>query len=161
MFQDNKKWVYLIILSLIWGSSFILIKKGLIGLTPLQLGALRILISGFFVFLFGFNTLKEVPKSKWKWLIISGFIGTFFPVFLFAYAETEIDSAVASILNSLVPLNHTSMPKPFHPSLTLTRKLHGWEKLKTSAKLKASIIKKACSPGLPADAPSALDVTTA
>lgn len=105
MYSENKKWVYLIILSFIWGSSFILIKKSLIGFTPLQLGALRIVISGFFVFLFGFNTLKEVPKAKWKWLIISGFIGTFFPVFLFAYAETEIDSAVASILNSLVPLN--------------------------------------------------------
>jgi len=105
MYSGNKKWAYLIILSFIWGSSFILIKKSLIGFTPLQLGALRIVISGFFVFLFGFNTLKEVPKAKWKWLIISGFIGTFFPVFLFAYAETEIDSAVASILNSLVPLN--------------------------------------------------------
>jgi len=105
LYSGNKKWAYLIILSFIWGSSFILIKKSLIGFTPLQLGALRIVISGFFVFLFGFNTLKEVPKAKWKWLIISGFIGTFFPVFLFAYAETEIDSAVASILNSLVPLN--------------------------------------------------------
>ena len=101
----NKKWVYLLILSLIWGSSFILIKKALIGLTPLQLGALRILFSGFFIFIFGFYTLKEISREKWKWLIISGFIGTFFPAFLFAYAETEIDSAIASILNSLVPLN--------------------------------------------------------
>lgn len=105
MDSGNKKWIYLIVLSIIWGSSFILIKKGLIGLTPLQLGALRILFSGFFIFIFGVYTLKEIPKAKWKWLIISGFIGTFFPVFLFAYAETEIDSAIASILNSLVPLN--------------------------------------------------------
>jgi len=104
-YSGNKKWVYLIILSIIWGSSFILIKKSLIGLTPLQLGALRIIISGFFVFLFGFKTIKSVKRSQWNWLIISGFIGTFFPAFFFAYAETEIDSAVASILNSLVPLN--------------------------------------------------------
>jgi len=99
------KWIYLLVLSLIWGSSFILIKKGLLGLTPLQLGALRILISALFIFLFGFHTLKEVKKKHWKWLIISGFLGTFFPSFLFAFAETEIDSSVASILNSLVPLN--------------------------------------------------------
>lgn len=105
LYSGNKKWVYLIILSIIWGSSFILIKKGLIGLTPLQLGALRIIISGFFVFLFGFKTIKTITKTQWKWLIISGFIGTFFPAFFFAFAETEIDSAVASILNSLVPLN--------------------------------------------------------
>lgn len=101
----NKKWAYLIVLSLIWGSSFILIKKGLIGFSPLQLGALRILISGVFIFIFGFKTIKTINKTQWKWLIISGFIGTFFPVFLFAFAQTEIDSAVASILNSLVPLN--------------------------------------------------------
>jgi drug/metabolite transporter (DMT)-like permease len=101
----NKKWFILIILSLIWGSSFILIKKGLIGLTPLQLGALRIVFSAIFIFIFGFHTLKSIPTNKWKWLIISGFIGTFFPAFLFAFAETEIDSSIASILNSLVPLN--------------------------------------------------------
>ncbi len=105
MYSGNKKWIYLFILSLIWGSSFILIKKSLIGFTPLHLGAIRILISGFFIFLFGFKYLKTITKKHWKWIIISGFLGTFFPVFFFAYAETEIDSAVASILNSLVPLN--------------------------------------------------------
>jgi drug/metabolite transporter (DMT)-like permease len=105
MHFKNKKWLILVVLSIIWGSSFILIKKGLIGLTPLQLGALRIVISAIFVFIFGFQSLKKIPKNKWKWLIISGFIGTFFPVFLFAFAETEIDSSIASILNSLVPLN--------------------------------------------------------
>ena len=105
MHFKNKKWLILVVLSIIWGSSFILIKKGLIGLTALQLGALRVVFSSIFIFIFGFHTLKTIPKNKWKWLIISGFIGTFFPVFLFAFAETEIDSAIASILNSLVPLN--------------------------------------------------------
>jgi len=71
----------------------------------MQLGALRILISGFFIFLFGFHTLKNITRKQWKWIIVSGFLGTFFPAFFFAFAETEIDSAVASILNSLVPLN--------------------------------------------------------
>jgi len=101
----NKKWLILIVLAIIWGSSFILIKKGLLGLTPLQLGALRIVFSAVFIFIFGFHTLKTIPNNKWKWLVISGFVGTFFPAFLFAFAETEIDSAIASILNSLVPLN--------------------------------------------------------
>jgi len=105
MHSGNKKWIYLIVLSLIWGSSFLLIKKSLIGLTPFQLGALRVIISGLFIFAVGFNTLKEVAKPQWKWLIISGFLGTFFPAFLFAIAETEIDSGVVSVLNSLVPLN--------------------------------------------------------
>lgn len=105
MKNNNSKWLYLAVLSLIWGSSFILIKKGLLGLTPIQVGALRVVITGVFLFLAGFNTIKTINKKEWKWLIISGFLGSFFPAFLFAIAETEIDSAVASILNSLVPLN--------------------------------------------------------
>ena len=101
----NIKWVYLLILSLIWGSSFILIKKSLLGLTPYQLGALRTIITGIILLVFGFNKLKAIPKSKWKWLLLSGLLGSFIPAFFFAIAETEIDSAVTSILNSLVPLN--------------------------------------------------------
>lgn len=105
MLATNKKWVFLFILSLVWGSSFILMKKALLGLTPIQLGALRILISGVFVFLIGSHKLKTLNRKEWKWIAISGILGTFFPAFLFALAITEIDSSIASILNSLTPLN--------------------------------------------------------
>lgn len=105
MLAKNKKWTFLIILSLIWGSSFILMKKALLGLTPIQLGALRILISGVFIFFIGFGKLKPLKRKEWKWISISGILGTFFPAFLFALAITEIDSSIASILNSLTPLN--------------------------------------------------------
>lgn len=105
MLAKHKKWVYLITLSLIWGSSFILIKKSLLGLTALQLGALRTIISGIFILLIGAHKLKSLTKEEWKWIIVGGLLGTFFPAFLFAFAVTEIDSAVASILNSLTPLN--------------------------------------------------------
>jgi len=105
MKNPNLKWVYLFALSVIWGSSFILIKKSLLGLTAFQLGALRTIITGLLLISFGFNTLKTIPKTKWKWLLLSGLLGSFIPAFFFAIAETEIDSAVASILNSLVPLN--------------------------------------------------------
>lgn len=105
MKNPNIKWVYLFILSVIWGSSFILIKKSLIGLTAYQLGALRTIITGVILLGVGYPKLKHIPKTKWKWLLISGLLGSFIPAFFFAIAETEIDSAVASILNSLVPLN--------------------------------------------------------
>ena len=101
----EKKWVYLITLSLIWGSSFILIKKSLIGLSPLQVGSLRIVFSSIMIFLIAFNKIKTIHKDKWKWIAVSAVIGTFLPAFLFAFAETQIDSAVAAILNSLVPMN--------------------------------------------------------
>ena len=105
MIGENKKWIFLFLLALIWGSSFILIKKSLIGLSPMQLGSLRIIITGLILFFVGFNSLKNLSKSSIKWIALSGLLGTFFPAFLFAYAETEIDSAIASILNSIVPIN--------------------------------------------------------
>ncbi len=102
--NKSLKWIYLVILSIIWGSSFILIKKGLLGLEPLQLGALRILFSAFFLIIAGWKTLKSINFQQWKWIGISAILGTGLPVFLFAFAETEIDSAVVGILNSSVPL---------------------------------------------------------
>tara|TARA_B000000532_G_C18823067_1_gene386831 strand:- start:207 stop:1079 length:873 start_codon:yes stop_codon:yes gene_type:complete len=99
------KWFYLAALSFIWGSSFILIKKGLVGLTAIELGSIRIIISAFVLIPFTFNRLKEITFKQWKWIIISAFVGSFFPAFLFAFAEQKIDSSVASILNSIVPLN--------------------------------------------------------
>lgn len=105
MADNTKKWLFLFILSIIWGSSFILIKKSLLGLTPYQLGALRTIITGIFLYSVGLKSLKSIKKTEWKWVVISGFLGSFIPAFLFAIAETEIDSAITSILNSLVPLN--------------------------------------------------------
>lgn len=107
MNQEQKKWAYLFTLAIVWGSSFILIKKGLVGLTPLQLGSLRTVISSLFIFMIGYKSLKTILNPQWKWVILSGFIGTFLPAFLFAFAETEVDSGIVSILNALVPLNAT------------------------------------------------------
>ena len=99
------KWFYLIALSLIWGSSFILIKKALVGLEASQLGSLRIIFSSIFIFLIAWMNIFSIKKIEWKWITISAFLGSFFPAFLFAFAEKEIDSSVASIINSIVPLN--------------------------------------------------------
>ncbi len=99
------KWVYLIVLSLIWGSSFILIKKGLIGLSPIQLGSLRIVFASFFLLLIGFKSLAKIPHHQWKFIALTSLFGTFIPAYLFAIAQTQIDSSVSSILNSLTPLN--------------------------------------------------------
>lgn len=105
MESKQLKWVLLSILSLIWGSSFILIKKGLIGLTPIQLGSLRIIFAGIFLILVGFKSLSKISFQQWKFIALTALFGTFIPAYLFAIAQTEIDSSVSSILNSLTPLN--------------------------------------------------------
>ena len=105
MFSKNNKWILLIALSLIWGSSFILIKRGLVGLTPFQVGSLRILFTAAFLLLVGFKSLLKIPHYQWKYIAMTAFFGTFLPVFLFAYAQTQINSSVSAILNSLTPMN--------------------------------------------------------
>lgn len=98
------KWLYLAILSLVWGSSYILIKWGLVALTPLQLGSLRLLITTIALLMVGYRSLRGLSKYHLKWLAITGYVGTFFPAFLFAFAQQFIDSAIAAILNALTPL---------------------------------------------------------
>lgn len=104
MNANQIKWFYLFVLSLIWGSSFILIKKGLVGLTALQLGSLRIIFAALFLIFIGFKSLQKIRREQWKYLAITSLFGTFLPAYLFAIAETEIDSATTGILNSLTPL---------------------------------------------------------
>lgn len=103
--QKDLKWIYLIVLSLIWGSSFILMKKALLGLTPMQVGAFRIIITAIFLMVIGFKRILKLTKKQWYYLLLNALLGTFFPVFLFAYGIDKIDSSIASILNSFTPLN--------------------------------------------------------
>jgi drug/metabolite transporter (DMT)-like permease len=105
MMTKQLKWFYLFVLALIWGSSFILIKKGLVGLTAFQLGSLRIIFAALFLLLIGFKSLVKIPSHQWKYIALTSLFGTFVPAYLFAIAETEIDSSITAILNSLTPLN--------------------------------------------------------
>jgi len=103
--HKNTRWSYLLILAFVWGSSFILMKKSLEGLTPIQVGALRIIITGVTLILVGFKSITTIKKKHLWPLFLTALLGTFFPVFLFAYAVSVIDSSITSILNSLTPLN--------------------------------------------------------
>src|SRR6056300_2053846 len=100
----QNKWIYLFLLSIIWGSSYILIKRGLVGLTPVELGSMRIVFATLFLLILGYRSISKLTKNQWKWLVVTGFLGTFFPSFLFAFAQQHIDSSVAAILNSLTPI---------------------------------------------------------
>ena len=105
MSNYNKKWFYLAILSLIWGSSFILIKKGLVGLSPYQVASLRIIFAATVILLYSYNSLKKIPKASWKWILITAYTGTFFPVYFISYGQSEIESGLASIITTITPIN--------------------------------------------------------
>lgn len=107
--MDHKRkllisWGILILLALIWGSSFILIKKALLGFSPVQVGALRIFISFLALSPLLFVYFKKIPKKKLPLAALVGLFGSGLPPFLFALAQMEVSSSVTGILNSTTPL---------------------------------------------------------
>ena len=104
MNPDKEKWILLALLSIIWGSSFILIKKSLEHFNPYEVGALRVLIAGMVLLPVAILNIKKFPKKNMKWLILAAITGNFIPMFLFPIAETEVSSSIAGIINSMMPI---------------------------------------------------------
>lgn len=94
----------LIVLSLIWGTSFILIKQGLKYFPADVVGALRVTAASIFLLPLALPRLKELKNGDSFKLFVSGLMGIFFPAFLFAWAQTQLNSSVAGILNTLSPV---------------------------------------------------------
>jgi drug/metabolite transporter (DMT)-like permease len=102
--QALTSWSLLILLSIVWGSSFILMKKGLIAFAPAEIAGIRILSASLFLFPVAWKNLRKIKKRQWFYLFISGFFGSLIPAFLFPLAQTRIESGVTGILNALTPL---------------------------------------------------------
>lgn len=98
------KWGLFVLLSFIWGSSFLLMLIGLEQLNAWQVAALRLFSAGIIMAPFVWTTIKKIPKEKTFYIILSGLLGSFFPAFLFCLAETRLDSSFAGTLNSLTPI---------------------------------------------------------
>ncbi len=79
-------------------------KEGLKAFTPYQVASLRMLSAGVILLPFAFKAFRLIPKSKMGLVILSGVLGNFIPAYLFCIAETQIDSSLAGILNSLTPM---------------------------------------------------------
>jgi len=79
-------------------------KIGLQQLNPLEVAALRILSAGIVLIPFAFRAIRQIPRNKIGSVILSGLIGSFFPAFLFCFAETKLDSSLTGMLNSLTPI---------------------------------------------------------
>jgi drug/metabolite transporter (DMT)-like permease len=94
-------WGLLLVLSLIWGTSFILMKKGLVVFSALELGAARVSVAAALLLPFALREIGRVERRYLKWLALSGTVGTLIPAFLFAYAETRLASGLAGVLNAL------------------------------------------------------------
>jgi drug/metabolite transporter (DMT)-like permease len=97
-------WFIFILLSIIWGSSFVLMKEGLVNLSAYQVASLRILFSGIVLLPTAVKYFTAIPKNKLLVIAMSGLLGSLLPAYLFCVAEKGIDSALAGTLNSLTPI---------------------------------------------------------
>ncbi|MFY8004575.1 MAG: DMT family transporter, partial [Chitinophagaceae bacterium] len=104
MKQQLINWCLFIALSIIWGSSFLLMKIGLETLKAYQVAAMRIFSAGLVMLPFLVKSLKGIAPQQRLFVVLSGILGSFFPAFLFCIAETQISSALTGMLNSLTPL---------------------------------------------------------
>ena len=96
-------WALFVILSVIWGSSFILIKKGLTALGPEEVATLRIASASLVLLPFAVSRIKQINKKNITSLILVGFMGSLLPALFFALAQTKLPSALTGIMNALTP----------------------------------------------------------
>jgi len=104
MSNKVKSIMFLILLSFIWGTSFILIKKGLLAYSPAQAGALRVAIAGIVFVPYVIKNFRKINFSVYKYILLFGLCEIGIPPYLYAFAQTQVSSSEAGILNSLVPL---------------------------------------------------------
>lgn len=110
MSKQIQSWLMLVLLACIWGSSFFLMKRGMLTesgepvFTATQVGALRMAIAGIVMLPFGLVSWRKINSLKVLIsLLVVGFFGNFFPAFLFTFAETKLSSGLAGMLNSFTP----------------------------------------------------------
>jgi drug/metabolite transporter (DMT)-like permease len=118
-------WIIFIALSIIWGSSFMLIKEGLKALSAYQVASLRIVFAGLVLLPTAIKNFKKIPTNKIGVIILSGMLGSLLPAYLFCIAEEGIDGALAGTLNSLTPIFVTITGALFFASRTSSSKILG------------------------------------
>jgi drug/metabolite transporter (DMT)-like permease len=102
--KNLNNWLLFILLSFVWGSSFILMKLGMEQFSAYEVAALRICLSGIVLLPVAIRSFSAIPTGKLWYIFFSGLLGSLFPAFLFCIAETKISSPLAGTLNALTPI---------------------------------------------------------
>lgn len=118
-------WLLFLLLCFIWGSSFILMKEGLKQLTAYEVAAIRMLSAGLVLLPFAVRSFKRMQKKDLGLLVLTGVLGSFIPAILFCVAETQIDSALAGMLNALTPFFVILIGAVFFQSKVAVQKIIG------------------------------------
>lgn len=98
-----QKWFYLAALTLIWGSSYILIKIGLQGYGYVESATLRLMAAGVTFLPLGLRYINRIPRRKMPLVVLSGMLAMFMPSYLFSLSQQHLQSSVAGILVAMTP----------------------------------------------------------
>ncbi len=98
------QWLWLIVLAFIWGSSFVLIKKGLQSYTPVQVAAYRMLFASIVLLPIALKHIQKLNRNNFIFILEVALIGNAIPSYFFALGQTHITSSLAGILNSVTPI---------------------------------------------------------
>lgn len=103
---ENRMWQLLVLLALgiTWGSSFMLMKQGLKAFNGFEVAVIRLSFSFLFLLPFLWNDLRKIPRKKYLWLALAGWLGNGLPSFLFAIGLSRINSSLGGIINSTAPI---------------------------------------------------------
>lgn len=97
-------WILLVILSCVWGASYILIKYAVQVFTPIEVGLLRMSVATIVLLPFMIRDIRTLTWKDFKFLALVGICGNLAPSMLFPLAQQKLNSAEAGVLNSLSPV---------------------------------------------------------
>lgn len=104
--MDGREWALLLLLSLLWGSSFLFAKIAVAEVPPLTLVLLRVGLAAAALWLVLLATGQRIPADARVWLALlaMGALNNLIPFSLIFWGQTHIASGLASILNATTPL---------------------------------------------------------
>ena len=94
------------LLALLWGASFLFIKIGVEELAPVDVALSRVLLGATVLVGTVLAARERLPSGRGTWghLLVAAALGNAVPFTLIAYAETDVSSVLAGLLNATAPL---------------------------------------------------------
>lgn len=99
-------WLAFILLSLIWGSSYLFIRVAVEHMSPLAVVALRLFFGALTITVIALAAGADLrpPRSAVLTMLGLSLISTVAPFLLITWGETSINSGLAAVLNSTTPI---------------------------------------------------------
>ncbi len=104
--MDNRAWAGLLFLSVLWGGSFFFVGVAVTEVPPLTIAAIRVLLAAVILQIVLRLSGLVLPwrREVWQGFLVSGLLNNAIPFSLFFWAQSQIPSGLASILNAMTPI---------------------------------------------------------